>query len=216
MKQFLLIIFLAIVLNINAQTVSDADGHNYKTTTISKQVWMASNLNVTHFLNGDIIPQATTNEEWATAAKEGKPAWCYYNNDTANAKYGKLYNYFAIIDKRGIAPKGYHVPALVNYQTLVKFLGGIDAAGSKLKSLTNWSSGGNGSNTTGFSATPGGNRLTAGKYMELGSRAYFWTTSDVGGNLGQIYAFSLISSSSDVMYIKLDKTSGCSVRCIKD
>jgi uncharacterized protein (TIGR02145 family) len=216
MKQFLLLIFLAVILNINAQTVSDADGNNYKTATLSKQVWLASNLNVTHFLNGDIIPQVTSNEEWTLAAKEGKPAWCYYNNDTAKAGYGKLYNYYAIIDKRGIAPKGFHIPTVANYQELVKFLGGIHAAGAKLKSLSGWASKGNGSNAGGFSAIPGGNRLTAGKYMDLGIRAYFWTTTDDGSNLGQIYAFSLISSSSEAMYIKLDKSTGCSVRCIKD
>jgi len=216
MKQLLLLIFLATILNLNAQTVADADGHNYKTVNISKQVWMASNLNVTHFLNGDIIPQATTDEEWAAAAKEGKPAWCYYNNDTAKAGYGKLYNYYAIIDKRGIAPKGFHVPTVANYQELVRFLGGIHAAAFKLKNVSSWASRGNGSNTSGFSAIPGGNRVTGGKYMELGVRSYFWTTSDDGGNLGLIYAFSLISSSSEVMYIRMDKATGCSVRCIKD
>lgn len=76
-----------------------------QTVTIGTQVWRTKNLDVATFRNGDSIPQAKTNEEWEKAAENQQPAWCYYNNDPANgAKYGKLYNWYAVNDSRGLAP----------------------------------------------------------------------------------------------------------------
>ena len=90
----------------NAQTVKDINGKVYKTCQIGMQVWTAENLNVDRFRNGDIIPQVKTDSAWEKAGKAGKPAWCYYNNDTANGrKFGKLYNFYAITDPRGIGTK---------------------------------------------------------------------------------------------------------------
>jgi len=81
------------------------------TVNIGTQTWMAKNLNVSIFANGDPIPEVKTNEEWKKAAEEKKPAWCYYENDPANgAIYGKLYNWYAVSDPRGLAPKGWHIP----------------------------------------------------------------------------------------------------------
>ena len=83
----------------NNESVTDIDGNTYKTVTIGEQTWMAENLNVSKFRNGDEIPEAKTNEEWIKAGNEGKPAWCYYENIPANGeKYGKLYNWYAVTD----------------------------------------------------------------------------------------------------------------------
>ena len=72
-----------------------------QTIKISKQVWDAKNLDVAHFRNGDLIPEAKTNNEWEDAGKEGKPAWCYYDNNSEDGKkYGKLYNWFALNDPK--------------------------------------------------------------------------------------------------------------------
>jgi uncharacterized protein (TIGR02145 family) len=79
--------------------------------TIGDQIWMAVNLDVSKFRNGDVIYEAKTNEEWENAESNETPAWCYYQNDPKNGKkYGKLYNHFAVVDPRGLAPKGWHVP----------------------------------------------------------------------------------------------------------
>src|SRR5690606_1972585 len=73
--------------------------------TIGNQVWMSENLNVDRFRNGEPIPQARSNEEWKKAGENHQPAWCYYQGDPNNdAKYGKLYNWYAIKDERGLAP----------------------------------------------------------------------------------------------------------------
>jgi hypothetical protein len=100
---------------------------------------MAENLNVSTFRNGDPIPEAKTDEEWKKAGKEGKPAWCYYENDPKNgAKYGKLYNWYAVNDPRGLAPAGWHVPSDAEWTTLGDQLG--DEASNKMKSTSGWDS----------------------------------------------------------------------------
>jgi uncharacterized protein (TIGR02145 family) len=108
---------------INAQ-VTDINGQTYKTVFIGSQTWMAENLNVDRFRNGDVIPEAKTDEEWMTACRNFQPAWCYYKNDPKNgAKFGKLYNFWAVIDSRGIAPNGWKVPSDDDFNNLKNFIG---------------------------------------------------------------------------------------------
>ena len=122
-----LLILLSISTTLSAQ----------ETITIGTQVWMTKNLNVDKFRNGDPIPQAKTDEEWKTAGENKQPAWCYYDNDPANgAKYGKLYNWYAVNDARGLAPAGYHVPSDAEWTILENQLGS-DAA-TKMKSTSGW------------------------------------------------------------------------------
>ena len=111
-----------------------------KEVKIGKQVWMAENLNVSTFRNGDPIPQANTAEEWAKADENQQPAWCYYENNAENGKtYGLLYNWYAVNDKRGLAPAGYHIPTDVEWSTLTTYLG-VQVAGAKMKSTNGWNS----------------------------------------------------------------------------
>jgi uncharacterized protein (TIGR02145 family) len=112
-----------------------------QTVSIGKQVWMTKNLNVDKFRNGDPIPQAKTATEWKAAGENKQPAWCYYDNDPANgAKYGKLYNWYAVNDSRGLAPAGYHIPSDAEWTALTDYLGGYEVAGKKMKSTSGWQS----------------------------------------------------------------------------
>ena len=112
-----------------------------QTITIGTQVWMTKNLDVATFRNGDPIPQAKTNEEWEKAGENQQPAWCYYDNDSTNgAKYGKLYNWYAVNDSRELAPVGYHIPSDAEWTKLTDFLGGESVAGTKMKSKSGWNS----------------------------------------------------------------------------
>ncbi len=112
---------------------------SYKSVKIGTQTWMLENLNVSTFRNGDPIPEAKTDEEWEKAGKEGKPVWCYYDNDPKNgAKYGKLYNWYAVNDPRELAPIGWHVSTDVEWEILHDFLGGWEVAGKKMKSTSGW------------------------------------------------------------------------------
>jgi uncharacterized protein (TIGR02145 family) len=113
---------------------------NYaQTVTIGTQVWMTKNLDVSVFRNGDPIPQAKTDAEWEAAGKNKQPAWSYYDNDPANGtKYGKLYNWYAVNDSRGLAPAGYHIPSDEEWGQLTDFLGSEE--GKKMKSTSGWAS----------------------------------------------------------------------------
>jgi uncharacterized protein (TIGR02145 family) len=116
----------------------------YKAVSIGKQIWMVDNLNVETFRNGDFIPQAKTKEEWAKARDNKQPAWCYYNNDSKNGiKYGKLYNGYAVIDPRGLAPKGWRIPSQNEFIYLHTEVVGqnfeVSKGGKKIKSTSGWS-----------------------------------------------------------------------------
>ena len=106
-----------------------------QSVTIGKQMWMTRNLDVSIFRNGDPIPEAKTEGDWKAYNQAGEPAWCYYNNDHANGvKYGKLYNWHAVSDPRGLAPKGWHIPSDQEWTVLTDYLGGTGKAGSEMKS----------------------------------------------------------------------------------
>jgi uncharacterized protein (TIGR02145 family) len=99
---------------------------------IGTQVWMSKNLDVSTFRNGEAIPEAKSKEEWAKAGVNRQPAWCYYDNDSKNGKvYGKLYNWYAVNDSRGLGPKGYHIPSDAEWTILTDMLGGEKIAGQK-------------------------------------------------------------------------------------
>ncbi len=118
----------------------------YKTVTIGTQVWMKENLNVSTFRNGDPIHEAKTAEEWEAAGEAKQAAWCYYDNDPKNGtKYGKLYNWYAVNDPRGLAPVGWHVPLDKEWTVLEDFLGGSYESGNRnynegnsMKSTNGW------------------------------------------------------------------------------
>jgi uncharacterized protein (TIGR02145 family) len=107
---------------------------NSQSIKIGTLTWTAKNLDVTTFRNGDSIPQAKSDAEWVAAGENYQPAWCYYDNDPKNGtKYGKLYNWFAVNDARGLAPSGWHIPTDEEWTELSTFLGGEDVAGDKMK-----------------------------------------------------------------------------------
>ncbi len=193
-----------------------------KTITIGQQVWMAENLSVSTFRNGDTIPQAKTRAEWNRAGAQRKPAWCYYNNDsTLGAVYGKLYNWFAVVDPRGLAPAGWHIPSAEEWLQLRAYLGGKRSnAGQQLKSTTGWSKKGNGTNVTGFTALPGGGR-SAGVlinqnegFLALGN-AGFWWSSNRYKNTTDRFVF-LLTTDNKATYHWDDGSEGLSVRCVRD
>jgi len=187
---------------------------SYKSVKIGTQTWMSVNLNVSTFRNGDPIPQAKTDEEWKKAGDNEQPAWCYYDNDPANgAKYGKLYNWYAVIDPRGLAPEGWHVPSDAEWTKLTDFLGG-EVAGTKMKSTSGWAENGNGTNTSGFSGLPGGYRYYNGSFDDVGGDGNWWSsTEDLTGNAWYRYLNYL---NGNVYRYDSNKKNGFSVRCLRD
>ncbi len=198
----------------NTNTVTDIDGNSYKTVKIGDQVWMAENLNVTHFRNGDLIqeePKDTSSKTTLIAEGkkfengEGKPLWWYYDHRFRQAngkKYGILYNWYAVNDPRGLAPTGWHIPSELEWTKLNGYLGGEDIAGTKMKS------------TSGFSSQPGGYRNDDGTFSDIGKTGYWWSSSESSTSNAR-YRF-LDYRLSNIYRNDTNKTSGFSVRCVRD
>lgn len=197
--------------NASAGTVTDIDGNIYQTVTIGNQEWMVENLKVTHYRNGDAIPNVTDGITWSGL---GTGAYCEYNNDSNNvATYGRLYNWYAVRDSRNIAPAKWHVPNDAEWQTLVDYLGGSSVAGGKMKETgtTHWAEPNTGAtNESGFSALPGGLRSEYnGAYICMGIYGFFWSPTGVCSQLLR-YDYSEVYRDCE------SKVYGFSVRCVKD
>lgn len=199
-------------------TVKDKSGNTYKICTIGKQQWLQSNLNTSRFRNGDIIPQAKNRAEW----ESGGAHWCYYKFDPKNGvKYGKLYNWSAIDDSRGLAPEGWHIPSQEEWQALIDTLGGDSVAVMKMKSKTGWMIsrndsvlvGINGNNESGFNALPAGEVMDVAAFNGINQMCK-WATSTVKSPF--IVAFWLNGSSQEHSFSTELRDAGFYVRCVRD
>lgn len=189
---------------------------DFKTINIAGKVWMSENLNIEKFRNGELIPQAKTSKEWEEAANNRQAAWCYYDFDsTKGLIYGKLYNWYAVDDKRGLAPEGWHISSTQDWDVLAKATGGTSYAGTRLKSSNGWIENGNGNNHSGFGALPGGFCTKFGKFYELKEGGYWWT-SQAADNWWGIYRNLSYRTSILVESHYHEMTDGFSVRCVKD
>ncbi len=197
------------------------DGKIYPTVVIGSQTWMAENLNASTFRNGDPIPEVKSKEEWEKAVNEKRPAWCYYENrsiqnDPSNGnKYGKLYNWYAVNDTRGIAPVGWHIPSDDEWTILINAQGGEASAGVKLKTSSSWIKNGNGNNWSGFSGLPGGYRFNDGTFLYFGEYGMWWSSTETNNSWNAWYRL-LDYKNNEVLRSESNKEKGLSVRCIKD
>ena len=198
-------------------TVTDIDGNVYHTIKIGSQVWMVENLKTTRFQNGESIPNITDDNSWATLTKG---AYCDYNNLQENsAKYGHLYNWFAVNDSRKIAPAGWHIPTDAEWTTLTDYLGGESVAGGKLKEagILNWiSPNSSATNESGFTGLPGGLRsYSNGTFRNMGTNCYFWS-STASDDL-RAWDRELFNNQTNLFRYYYDsKLYGFSIRCLKD
>jgi uncharacterized protein (TIGR02145 family) len=185
------------------------------------QIWAEANLDVVNFRNGDLIPEVRSAEEWEKAGKEKRPAWCYYENDSVKGKtYGRLYNWYAINDPRGISPNGWHVPTNEEWIALETHLG-VPNAGLRLKCNKGWMNNGNGDNLGGFCLMPGGYRGRDGRFSGVGEFLYLSSSSEGKSEDSKegkipIWGRGVQFENTDAMRCLLDKEFGLYVRCIKD
>ena len=186
-----------------------------QTVTIGTQTWTTKNLDVATFRNGYPITQAKTNEEWEAAGVNKQPAWCYYENDTMNGtKYGKLYNWYAVNDARGLSPVGYHIPSDTEWMKLSDYLGGEESTEKKMKNLSGWLDEGYGNNSSGFTGLPGGYRFNDRDFNDVGKSGSWWSASE--SNEANAW-FRLLNSYFSGLYRgDVSKGYGMSVRCVKD
>ena len=200
---------------VTSGTMTDSrDGQTYKTVTIGSQTWMAENLNY-----------------------ETANSYCYNDNSSNCTKYGRLYTWAAAMDSagtwstngkgcgygstcsptgtiRGVCPEGWHLPTNAEFETLFTAVGGSSNAGTKLKSTSGWTYGGNGTDAYSFSALPAGNRDDIGDYNYEGYDAFFWSSKE-----SNIYYACYMYLDYYYGGANLDderKDFGFSVRCVKD
>ncbi len=212
--------------NLTYGSMTDQQGNIYKTIVIGTQEWMAENLNTNTYRNGEVIPSANSNAWWSNTT-QGMLA--YYNNDENNAcPYGKLYNWYACVDSRGLCPAGWHVPSDEEWSTMINYIdpsadGGYTApnvAGIAMRSAGTieggdgyWDEGSvEGTNISGFSALPGGCRWIDGDYFNMGLDGYWWSSTqyDSGSAYGRrLYGPYATDSFGPANF-------GWSVRCLRD
>ncbi len=204
-------------------TMTDIDGNVYQTVHIGNQWWMAENLRVTHYRNGDPISNMTNNEEWVGLSTG---AYCYYDNDGSNASsFGTLYNWFSVNDERNIAPDGWHVPTDEEWQMLVDYLDNDDGAGGKLKEIGTlesenglWHEPNTGAtNISGFNARPCGQRYYKdGSYRFINYYNFYWSSTDYQNSYNNAWGRSLRYNAERVSRNDYSKNYGFCIRLIRN
>ncbi len=197
-------------------TITDIDSNHYRIVQIGIQIWMAENLKVTHYLDGEDIPDVTDATKWTNLTTG---ALCWYNNEPLSygTIYGALYNWYAVSDSRNLSPAGWHVPTDTEWTTLIKYLGEEGVAGGKMKEkgTAYWLSPNTGAdNSSGFSALPGGACSYNGTFDGVGSFGYWWTATE--NSTLNAWTFKLYSTSAGTTRGQYYKSTGLSVRCVRN
>jgi uncharacterized protein (TIGR02145 family) len=226
-------------------TVKDIDGNIYNIVTIGSQCWMKENLRTKHYSDGSSIATGLTNDEWQFARKRAVYSYekvpplgayeVYGNNASNDSIYGKLYNWFAVADNRGLCPSGWHVPSNNDWNLLFKTIGASEdianennmyrnrseIIGGAMKeiNLTHWSGSNTGAtNISSFTGLPGGQRHNDGEFIDIGYSGYWWSSTHYSNFNDETRAFNLelFSEASYGDFFTNYKTKGFSVRCVKD
>ena len=217
----------------NQQTIltklADDDGNTYNTVVIGTQIWMAENLKTTKYFGGAAITRVSLDATWATLTT---PGYDWFGDDVAaKPVYGALYNWFAV-NGGNLCPTGWKVPADIDYRTLETFLGipsdtvalygwrgTVGRVGEKLKNTTGWDlvvNGVNGTNTSGFTALPGGYRYWFnGTFQGESMTSYWWTSTENTNDLTQAWYRQLSATQNLVYRGVVEKQAGKYVRCVK-
>ena len=189
-----------------------------ETIIIGEQEWMSTNLNTSSFRNGTPIYHAVNEEEWEYASKNHLPAFCHYeNNDSLGLIFGKLYNYYAVINENGLAPANFKIPSVTEWSGLASHYGGLMAAGTHIKSIDCWEVGTSDNQVTQelclFNGYPGGLRYPLGYFDLANSNGFWWTMT----NYDLVNAMGINLYYDDAMVLKrhYGKGNGFSVRCLK-
>lgn len=213
--------FLLLLLAVSACKTPDPRPVEMGETKIGRQVWMRENLRVDTFRNGDPIKHAQSPEAWAEALSREEPAWCFYDNDPDNDwYYGRIYNYYAVMDKRCLCPNGWYIPSDGEWTELEKFLGGPRVAGGSLKSTLmkpadgGWESPNEKAvDDVGFGARPGGLRAKDGTFYNAGLTGMWWTSTVY---LSKMSWYREVNFFSGRLYRTFNyREDAFSVRCLK-
>lgn len=213
---FTLTILFSACGNTSSQKKSqETDSGEKMELKIGEETWMPKNLDVTAFRNGDPIKEAKTVEEWKSACENAEPAFCYYDNNPQYAiKAGVLYNWFAVVDSRGLCPEGWRISSENDWRNLVNSVGGSNLAGIALKSKSGWATETMADNSSGFSAFPTGMRDANGDFLKPDQTAIWWTTTEWIGN--KVCTYVLEDGLDFCIDYPANKDVAHAVRCVKE
>lgn len=198
-------------------SIKDIDGNGYNTVTIGTQVWMTTNLKVTHYNNGDNLINVTSDDEWSTLTES---AYCCYKNNLSNSLvYGKLYNFYAAADSRNVCPDGWHVPSIEDWITLFRFLGNEFTADVKMREAgtAHWIQDTGADNSSGFTFLPAGNRESDGRFFNQTYMGSIWS-STAFNEYNSVAGWLIVMewNRSKVRGIPYGLSYGASIRCLKN
>ena len=202
-------------------------GYDYSTIAFEGACWFAENLRSENYENGDAIPSGLSDSEWSSTTSGAVAVYGEGGSDCSSFspdgdacdeawslnEYGRLYNWYAVENARGLCPSGWHVPTDGEWTAMTDFLGGESVAGGQMKSTYGWYNGGNGTNSSGFSGLPGGYRYGSGNFGSAGSSGYWWSSSPDGSD-AWYRSLSYVSANVGRYYFNLRY--GFSVRCVRD
>ena len=206
---------IAILISANFSNNLVSFDSNNDAVKIGGQTWMINNLDVEVFQNGDSIPHVQDPYLWSTLSNG---AWCYV--DENETKYGKLYNWYAVNDSRGLAQKYWKIPSNDDWDILIDFLGGDDVAGGKIKSKGGWKAGGGGNNNLKLNCLPGAGRTKNGSvFGSIGGNVGYWSSSEKiekSGESTSAWSRNLDYYNTKIYTYKISKRNGFYIRCIKE
>lgn len=184
--------------------------------SIGDQQWSSTNLSARHFRNGEQVPLVESIEDWERLGTLSLPACCCYRNDSRYLEMsGLLYNWFAVSDRRMLAPEGSRIASRADWERLIGFCGGYQVAGIRLKARTGWNFEGGGADSYGFAAAPGGGRGAFGAYLDHGDYGNWWCSD---AQADQTASFVYMSFLGGTVHVRPDgfRMSGFSVRCVRN
>jgi len=208
-------IYIYLLLGLILIYTSFIKANSQNTVKIGNQTWTTKNLDVSKYRNGEEIPHVHDALSWSTLTTG---AWCYYENvDSNGTTYGKLYNLYAVLDPRGLAPVGFHIPSDKDWTTLTDYLGGKEEAGVKMKEAgtTHWPRPNTGAtNSSGFTGLPAGYRDDNGSFSSVGVNGFWWSSTEG-------FTYFAWNRYPDTLYglVGRDfgyKSYGMSIRCVAD
>ena len=210
---FVFILLILFCFSYNAQTVTDIDGNVYETVTIGNQCWMKQNLKTTKYRDGSPIEYVADTADWNDLTSD---AFCWYNNslDSCNT-YGALYNWHAATSIHNLAPEGWHVSTDAEWEAMVDFLGSGTGGQLKEEGIEHWKTPNtSASNSSGFTALPGGYRGISGTFYQNRSYGSWWSTSEYSES--SAWSHELYYISPGILRVFSDKNYAFSIRCVKD
>jgi uncharacterized protein (TIGR02145 family) len=210
-----------LVIPHTLTTIYDRDGNLYNLVTINGQVWTASNLKTTKFSNGDPIP--TTASPTTDISGETAPIYQWLDMDPLlldiSATYGRVYTWYAASDSRNVCPTGFHVPLSSELDALTTYLGGSSLAGGPLKEIgtTHWTTPNTGATDLyGFTALPGGQRISVGSFASTYTYGFFWSFSVDEYNNALSWGEGLVNTDATFGKNGYNPKGGVSIRCLKN